>query len=235
MPRPFSPLSRLFGKRGLSGRPRRATLAVERLEVREVPSAFPIGPEFRVNSYLLNNQSAPAISMDADGDFVATWQSRDQDGSNYGVYAQRYNSQGIALGGEFRVTTITSGSQSAPTVGMDAEGDFVVVWHSAKESRGTGFGVYAQRYNAAGVAQGPEFRVNSFTTDDQVWPSVAMDADGDFVVAWESFLQDGSGDGIYAQRYSSGGVAQGREFRVNTTPQTVRRPPRWRWTRTAIS
>ena len=42
---------------------------------------------------------------------------------------------------------------------------------------------------------GPEFRVNTYTTGGQVVPSVAMDADGDFVVTWDSLGQDGSGSG----------------------------------------
>ncbi|MGL4462065.1 MAG: hypothetical protein ACRC1K_07920, partial [Planctomycetia bacterium] len=33
---------------------------------------------------------------------------------------------------------------------------------------------------------GVEFQVNTFTTNNQSQPSVAMDADGDFVVAWQS-------------------------------------------------
>ena len=85
-------------------------------------------------------------------------------------------------------------------------------------------GVYAQRYDAAGVPQGGEFRVNTTTAGDQDVAAVAMDADGDFVVAWQSDGQDGSGCGVYAQRYSAAGVAQGGEFRVNTYHR--RRPDR---------
>ena len=48
---------------------------------------------------------------------------------------------------------------------------------------------------------GGEFRVNTYTTGDQHYPSVATDADGDFVVGWSSSSQDGSGWGVYAQRY----------------------------------
>ena len=43
-----------------------------------------------------------------------------------------------------------------------------------------------------------------------------MDDDGDFVITWQSHGQDGSGWGIYAQRYNAAGVKQGTEFRVNT-------------------
>ena len=38
---------------------------------------------------------------------------------------------------------------------------------------------------------------------------MAMDADGDFVVAWTSQDQDGSSTGVYAQRYNAAGLPQG--------------------------
>ena len=40
---------------------------------------------------------------------------------------------------------------------------------------GSGSGIYAQRYDAQGVPQGGEFRVNSTTSGDQRYSSVAMD------------------------------------------------------------
>ena len=41
-------------------------------------------------------------------------------------------------------------------------------------------------------------------------------SDGGFVVTWTSDGQDGSGYGVYGQRYSSTGAAVGSEFQVNT-------------------
>ncbi len=99
----------------------------------------------------------------------------------------------------------------------------MIVWADAAQD-GSGYGVYGQRYDAAGAAQGTEFRVNTFVTGDQRYPGVAMDADGDFVVTWTSDGQDGSGNGVYAQRYDSLGVAQDTEFRATR-----------RWSRTRTS
>ncbi len=36
-----------------------------------------------------------------------------------------------------------------------------------------------------------------------------MSADGDFVVAWSSFVQDSGGAGVYAQRYNALGISCG--------------------------
>ncbi len=180
--------------------------------------------EFRVNTFTTGGQVAPSVAMDADGDFVITWQGDDQDGSSTGIYAQRYNAAGVTQGSEFRVNTFTTDGQSIPTVAMDADGDFVVTWRSSNQD-GSGYGIYAQRYNATGVTQGSEFRVNTVTTNDQRAPSVAMDADGDFVVTWTSNGQDGDFDGIYAQRYNAAGVTQGSEFRVNTVTTNIQRVP----------
>src|SRR5262249_44108885 len=146
--------------------------------------------------------------------FVVAWQSFGQDGSDYGIYARRYNAAGNALGNEFQVNQFTTQAQSFASVAMDADGDFVVAWESFTQD-GSVFGIYARRYDDAGNAPGNEFRVNQFTTDFQEFASVAMDADGDFVVAWQSLDQDGSGDGVYARRYDDAGNALGNEFQVN--------------------
>ncbi|MEH2113708.1 hypothetical protein [Nostoc sp.] len=176
------------------------------------------GSEFRVNSTTSGDQNSSTVAVDANGDFVVSWQSYGQDGDYYGIYAQRYNSAGVAQGSEFQVntTTTTTRYQLSPTIAIDAGGDFVISWQSLGQD-GSGYGIYAQRYNSAGVAQGSEFQVNNTTIADQKNPTVAMDANGDFVISWQSYGQDGDNNGIYARRYNSSGVAQGSEFLVNDT------------------
>ena len=63
---------------------------------------------------------------------------------------------------------------------------------------------------------GPAFRVNTYTTGNQYAENVASDASGNFVVVWGSNLQDGSGRGVFGQRYSASGGLLGPEFPVNT-------------------
>ncbi len=174
------------------------------------------GSEFRVNTYTINSQGQPSIAALNDGGFVVSWKSFAQDGSNWGIYAQRYDASGLALGGEFLVNTHIDGLQTNPSIAALNDGGFVVSWTSDGQD-GDGFGVYAQRYNANGIAQGNEFRVNTYITSEQSTPTIAVLNDGRFVVSWTSYGQDGSGYGIYAQRYDSNGLTQGSEFRVNST------------------
>lgn len=174
----------------------------------------PFGSEFRVNTYTTNGQGSPSIAMDTDGDFIIAWQSDGQEGNGYEVYAQRYAAGGTPLGSEFRVNTYTTNPQATPSIGMDADGDFVIAWNSFAQD-GDSFGVYAQRYNAAGTPLGTEFRVNTFTTGHQFRSNIAMDANGDFIITWASF-QGGSDLRAYAQRYNAAGTPLGNEFMVNT-------------------
>jgi hypothetical protein len=173
------------------------------------------GGEFRVNTTLPLAQHAPAVAMDADGDFVVAWESGAY-GFGYRIFAQRFNATGVKQGGELQANVITSGFKVRPDAAMDDVGNFIVTWDSFGQD-GAAYGVYARRYDAAGVAQGTEFRVNTFTTGDQQWSAVAMDGDGDFLVTWTDTTQDGSSFGIYAQLYNASGAAQGGEFRVNQT------------------
>ena len=62
----------------------------------------------------------------------------------------------------------------------------------------------------AQVKAGPEFKVNTFTTDYQTRPEMAVEPDGDFIVTWQSYQQDGSYYGVFGQRYSRDGCAEGR-------------------------
>ncbi len=44
-------------------------------------------------------------------------------------------------------------------------------------------GIYAQKYNSSGVAQGSEYRVNTTTTDIQTTPAVSIDSNGNPIIA----------------------------------------------------
>jgi hypothetical protein len=177
------------------------------------PQGNPLGPEFRVNTYTTDDQTWPDVAAGTSG-FVVTWMSA-QDGAGYGVFGQRYDNSGAPLGPEFRVNTFTTGVQAFPSMAADVALNFVVVWPSDGQD-GSSYGVFGQRYDSAGGPLGPEFRVNTFTTLGQRFPAAASDAGGNFVVVWESALQDGSLYGVFGQRYDSAGAPFGPEFRVNT-------------------
>ena len=174
------------------------------------------GGELQVNTNTTDDQQYSSIAMDSAGNFVITWSSLNQDGGGWGVYAQRFNAAGVAQGLEFRVNTATANDQMYSQVAMDADGDFVITWQSNGQDGG-GWGIYGQRYNAAGALQGAEFRANSTTANDQRFSSVDMAANGNFVVTWTSTNQDGSGLGIYMQRYNANGSTSGGQTLVNTT------------------
>ena len=66
------------------------------------------------------------------------------------------------------------------------------------------------------IPTGTDTQVNTYTSGDQIYSSVTALNDGGFVVTWSSDGQDGSGYGIYGQRYAADGTPVGSEFRANT-------------------
>jgi hypothetical protein len=184
----------------------------------------PVGAQFQVNSYTTGTQYFPRVAADADGDFVVVWESHGSAGtdtSNTSIQGQRYASNGTAQGAQFQVNTYTTGYQLTASVGAAPSGDFVVVWESGGSS-GTdqsSFSVQGQRYASNGTAQGGEFQINTYTTNHQINPRVAVAADGDFVAVWESYGSPGTDTddlSIQGQRFASNGTAQGAQFQVNT-------------------
>ncbi len=183
-----------------------------------------VGGQFEINTYTSNLQVAPAVATAPDGDFIVVWRSFGSDGtdtSSGSIQGQAFNSAGAPLGGEFQVNTYTTGMQTVPAVGVDASGDFVVVWES-DGSFGTDMSdlsVQGQRFNAAGAPVGDEFQVNTYTTNRQLNASVGVNAAGEFVVAWMSYGSGGSDNStssIQAQRFDAAGAPTGGEFQVNT-------------------
>jgi hypothetical protein len=176
-------------------------------------AGVPLGPEFRVNSYTTSNQLYPSVARASGGNFVVVWTSNTEDGSSLGVFGQRYSSGGAPLGPEFRVNTYTTGAQYLPHVVMDTAGDFLVVWQSNGQEGNQS--IFGQIFLDTGAPFGGEFRVNTYTTNDQAFPSVASNGTGAFLVTWQSYLQDGSSWGVYGQRFGAG-TPVGGEFRLNT-------------------
>ena len=55
----------------------------------------------------------------------------------------------------------------------DSSGNFVVVWRSNGQD-GSFYGIFGQRYASSGTPLGPEFPVNTYTTDVQELPAIAV-------------------------------------------------------------
>ncbi|MCS6622547.1 Ig-like domain-containing protein [Roseibacterium beibuensis] len=151
--------------------------------------------DFTVNTFKTGAQQNPTVLGLGDGGFAVFWHSFNQDGSEVGVYGQRFNATGLKVGGEFRVNTTTALAQEAPTATLLDDGGFVVLFESEPVNN-AGFEIRGQRYDAAGVAVGGEFLVRDMTGGSQRWPDVTALEGGGFVAVWNSFATDGSGMGL---------------------------------------
>lgn len=98
--------------------------------------------------------------------------------------------------------------QTRPAVAGTADGGFVVVWEDAYRD-GANFGVFGQRFDAAGALAGPDFRVAEATVSIQRRPSIAATPGGGFVVAWAGYE-------IHARRFAADGTPLSGDFQVNS-------------------
>ncbi len=195
----------------------------------------PAGEAFQVNTETAGQQLWPAATALPDGGFVVVWtshlESDGQDGDRGGIFAQRYDAAGTAVGAEFQVNSFTVENQWMPAITTLADGGFVVVWRAYGQDGDAG-GIFGQRYGADGLASGDEFPVNSNTDGDQGGAQVTALPDGGFVVVWMSKdpgtpvpVDDGEGGFYYetpydpsiqGQVYGADGLAVGSQFQINS-------------------
>jgi hypothetical protein len=182
-----------------------------------------IGGELQVNLYTTSNQRTPAVATRADGGFVVVFHSYRTAG--FSVFGRRYDSGGAAVGGDFQVNVATLFHAFYSTLAIEEGDGFIVAWESHGQD-GDNRGIFARRFASSGAALGGDFQVNSRTTSAQMRPAVAIEPGGGFLVVWQSSLQDGSFEGVFAQRFESSGSRHGSEFQVNTHTDAGQLDPR---------
>ncbi|MBM4355951.1 MAG: hypothetical protein FJ109_19545, partial [Deltaproteobacteria bacterium] len=117
----------------------------------------------------------------------------------------------------FKAVATLPGDYNPKVAGL-AGGGFVVVYHADKPTGGALTDVMARLYYYEGKPMSPEFIVNlAGVAGYQENPDVASfpNADGGFVVVWESSVDDGDGWGIVGQRFTNDGFKQWEKFVVN--------------------
>lgn len=170
-----------------------------------------VGDQIAINVVKKFDQKYPSVAMFKNGDFVITWQTYVY-GIGQEINARRFNADGESLGNEFRVNSNSQDNQTRPAIASSEDGSFVITWQGYTPS--SSLDIFARKYDNEGQPVGLELSVNSLLVGGQSFPSVAMDALGNFIITWESgtsFVRD-----IYARRYNPSAIADEPEFKVNS-------------------
>jgi hypothetical protein len=133
-----------------------------------------VGQEFLVNDILENNQEFPAVGA-WPGGYVVAWESF-PDGEGRGIFARRFDSNGVPLGDQFLVNTIQDRDQRFPSVSVFEGGEFVIAWEDDD------LGTYAREFDADGIPLGDGFLVSASDAFQRA-PRVAV-GDGGFLITW---------------------------------------------------
>ena len=190
----------VFTSRSDRSRPR--TKNRPRLESLEGRQLMSLGSEFSapVNTTTRNAQFGSVNASSANGSSVVVWTDTFS-ATDHDIRAQRFNSAGKKTGSEIVVSS-SSLDEGSPSVAMDNRGNFEVAWVQTEPGGDTN--VVAQRFNSAGVKVGAVVQVGAGTFKEHN-PSVAMDAHGDFVVAYTrdtNYSNDNTPD-VFAKLYNA--------------------------------
>jgi hypothetical protein len=171
----------------------------------------PQGPRTLVNPGSDLVVRVALVAMDAAGDYAVVY-----DGSpdlvREDVYVRLYNAAGVAQGPATPVGGTSAGDQFDPAIAMDASGDYLVVWDTHQQE-GDDPNIHGRRFSSTGSPLGGEFRANLDTTDTQINPAAALDADGDALVAWFSHYPNND---VFARRFRGPNAIDLRLDQVDT-------------------
>lgn len=122
------------------------------------------------------------------------------------------------------VQNFTANDPAGPAIDADDDGATVIVW--SDENDGDEHGIFGRGFTPAGTQRFAEIAVNVGTAGIQENPHVAVDADGDFVVVWESDPTGTFQHDIFARGFNADGTQRFAEFQVNTITADRQEHPR---------
>jgi hypothetical protein len=167
-------------------------------------SADPNGPSPRAR--------IPDLAMDAAGNLVVVWLQEQANVFARSVFGRRFDAAGVARGARFAVSSsLAAGVPGVPAVAAARDGRFVVGFDRGRNDPATGFvslGVFARQFDATGAPVGGERRASApgqSTYRGEV--DVAMDDDGDFVVAWIGQEPAFGQTNLHTRLYAASGAA----------------------------
>ena len=170
--------------------------------------------EWRASTYSLSAQAEAAIAVDPAGRTVAVWSSRRQQGGKYGVYAQRFDANGVALGSETEVNVWTRSHQLAPALGIGQRGDTWIAWQSHGQDGQAG-AIIARHFDAE-FTGGSEILVNSQWRGEQNGPVIAVAPNGSAMIVWTSASSLRARPVLKARIFDAHGKPLCDEFAVTT-------------------
>jgi hypothetical protein len=152
------------------------------------------------------DQLDAAVVSDGAGGAIVAWQDN-RTGGAYDIYVQRINANGATQWSANGVAVCTSPDvQDTPRIVSDGAGGAIVTWRDLRS--GANYDIYAQRINAAGVAQWTANGVGLCTAAlDQYATSIIPDGAGGAILTWQD-LRGGANYDIYAQRINAAGAVQ---------------------------
>ena len=105
--------------------------------------------EFLVNTFIDTTQRDPQISRDSADNYIIVWDSENQVAANSqsDIYFQLFDVNNNKIGDETLVNSITENEQERPSLAMNANGDFVIVWASHSGDFGSIFDIKGKLYS----------------------------------------------------------------------------------------
>ncbi len=154
-------------------------------------------------AWAAEQQIYPVMVSDGSGGAIIAWQ--DSRGSDFNIYVQRINANGVAMWLPNGVALCTAPEdQLAPRIIADDAGGAIVTWYDFRN--GTDNNIYARRVSNLGIPQWTADGVAvCAAVDDQTNALVTPDGSGGAIIAWDD-SRNGTDYNSYVQRINSAGT-----------------------------
>ena len=169
------------------------------------------GTAVRIETNNTGNAINPQIAIDTNGNALVVWATStdSKTGNSYNIIASRFDVGMNSWGTAVLVETGSTGTNTAPQIDIDSNGNALAVWV-------TNNNIKANRFDASTNTWGTAVLIETYDTiiGGANNPQIAIDNNGNALVVWSQY--DGSLNSIFANRFDASTNSWGKEVMIET-------------------
>lgn len=171
-----------------------------------------LGPEIPISDLPQYSARYADVAVDGLGNMAASWL---EDRTTDAVRVRLFDANGVPKGDSVKVNSVGLKGLARPSLAMRPDGVFVVAW-DGDPNKASEDDIRARVLDANATPLGDEFIVNTTRTGQQQNARVAVNGQGEFMVAWEGPSADpNEGTDVFCQRLDPNSQPVGSEVRLN--------------------
>ena len=164
-----------------------------------------------INKNININKASYDISFFNDASFITVWTKKYND--YYDLEGRKYDHEGVQSNKKFKVIGDIRSKDAYLKVEANNDGTFIILWINSNNAYG--YNLFCAKYSSDLEMVGNINKVNDLIGSISKNPSIAVNDDGSYIVAWHDICKYGYDQCLYYQKFTTNSLKIDLNLRID--------------------